>query len=165
MNPELPNQNNRVLNIVTLSFIIIFFMLTFFGNYGPDLMTNEKCYSLLGCNSGFFGYDALVHFVNGIMNTMLIIWLMTKFPSFNLFHNHFWKNFLMIIALVVLISFSWEFFEFSHDQFRMKIFHENLIIENRLDQPSNDDTMGDITFSILGATITVFVLKSFIKKE
>jgi len=159
MNTGLSDGNNRIFNIFTLVLIIIFLIISFLGTHGPILMANNKCYQFLGCNSGFFGYDALVHFVSGIMDATLIVWLMKKFPPINLFHNNFWKNLLVVITMVVFIAFCWELCELSHDQFRMKVLHENLISENRLDQPSNDDTMGDITFSILGAAITVFVLR------
>ena len=160
MNGESPDRNNRRLNITAIILVIIFLVLSFLGNHGPNLMANGKCYRFLGCNSGFFGYDAVVHFVSGFMDATLIVWFMKKFPAINLFHNNFWKNFIVVITLVVFIAFSWEVGEFFHDQFRMKILHEDLIAQNRLDQPSNDDTMGDITFSILGAAITVLALRS-----
>jgi len=32
------------------------------GHMGPHFMANGVCYRLLGCNSGFFGYDVVVHF-------------------------------------------------------------------------------------------------------
>ena len=163
MNKEMSEKNNQIFNIVTLALVIIFLITSFLGTNGPMLMTNDRCYQFLGCNSGFFGYDALVHFVSGTMDATLIVWLMRKFPSISLFHNNFWKNLVVIISMVALIAFCWELFELSHDQFRMKFLHEDLVALNRLDQPSNDDTMGDITFSILGATITIFVLKSFSK--
>jgi hypothetical protein len=145
--------------------VIIFLALSFLGNYGPTLMTNDKCYSFLGCNVGFFGYDALVHFVNGIMEATFIVWLMARFPSFSLFHNRFWKNLLIVVIMVVFVAFLWEFSEFFHDQFRMKVLHENLTIPNTLDQPTNNDTMGDITFSILGAAITALTLSSLMRRR
>lgn len=126
-------------------------------------MADNKCYPFLGCNNGFFGYDAVVHAVYGIWGAILIIWLMEKFPSISLLHNNFWKNFLIVVSVVLLIGFSWEFYEFCHDQFFMKILHENITTPNRRLQPSNDDTMGDLTFSVLCATITASLI--FHKKK
>ncbi len=165
MNPEPSIWKNRILNITTISSIIVFLTLSFLGNHGSTFMSNDKCYALLGCNIGFFGYDVMVHFISGIMEASLIILLMKKFLSFNLFHESFWKNLLVVVSLVALIAFSWEFGELCHDQFRVKVLHENLINPNNLDQPTSNDTMGDMTFSILGATITAFALRSFMKKK
>ena len=165
MIPESPNRNGQILNIVAVTSVTIVLGLSLLGNYGPSLMTNDKCFSWLGCNIGFFGYDALIHFISGTMDVALIIWLMTKFPSFSLFHNRFWKNLLTVVALVALIAVLWEILEFSHDYFRMNILHENLTTPNTLDQPSNTDTMGDMTLSLLSATTTASLLGSFMKKK
>jgi hypothetical protein len=121
-------------------------------------MANGVCYRFIGCNSGFFGYDMIVHLVSGIMDAALIVWLMGKFPQANLLHGRFWKDALIIISLVALVAVSWEFCELSHDQFRMKVLGENMTTPNRLDQPTNDDTMGDMTFSIAGAALTACVI-------
>ena len=121
MIPESPNRNGQILNIVAVTSVTIVLGLSLLGNYGPSLMTNDKCFSWLGCNIGFFGYDALIHFISGTMDVALIIWLMTKFPSFSLFHNRFWKNLLTVVALVALIAVLWEILEFSHDYFRIAL--------------------------------------------
>lgn len=165
MNLEPVDWNNRIISIIAVVFIVIFLVLSFLGNYGPSLMTNEKCFSLLGCNVGFFGYDAFIHFINGIMEAAIILWLMIKFSPFYFFGDNFWKNLLMVIMMVTFISFLWEFGEFFHDQFRIEILHENLIIPDILDQPTNTDTMGDTTFSILGAVFTFSSLWLLVRKK
>lgn len=165
MNPDTSILKNKILNITVAISVITFFILSILGNHGPVLMSNDKCYPFLGCNIGFFGYDVLVHFVSGIMEATLIILIMRKFLVINLFHNCFWKNLLIVISLVLLIAFCWKFGELCHDQFRMKVLHENLITPNNLDQPTNNDTMGDTTFSLLGATIISFVFRSFMKEK
>jgi hypothetical protein len=158
-------RDDRVLDGAAIILVTIFVIGWIFGAYGPTLMSNQKCFVVLGCNIGFFGYDAALHFLSGIMDATLIVWLMRKFPTINMFHDRFWKNFLVIITLVAFIAVSWEFGELCRDQFRMKILHENLTIPiNRLTQPTNNDTMGDITFSILGAVIAISVLKPLIRK-
>jgi hypothetical protein len=156
----------RALNIITFVVVIVFFALVFFGVHGPMMMTDDKCYPIfLGCNVGFFGYDAFVHLASGVLDVVLVIWFFRKFPSINLFYDKFWKNFIIIVSLVTTIGFLWECVEFSHDEFRTEILHQDLVASKKLDQPSNDDTMGDIIFSILGAAITTLALKSFISKE
>ena len=116
-------------------------------------------FSTFGCNVGFFGYDAGVHFVSGVAEATLIVWLMRRFSSLSLFHDRFWKNFLMIVAIVALVGCLWEIGEFGRDQFRMGVLHENLTSPNTLDQPNNNDTMGDLTFSILGAVIAASIIR------
>ena len=165
VNPEFSDKNNLTLSVLAVIFVTIFVIASILGNHGPTLMSNDKCFRFLGCNIGFFGYDAAVHFVSGIMDMTLIVWLMRKFSSLSLFQDRFWKNFLITIAIVALLAFSWELFEFGHDQFRIKILHENITNPNTLDQPTNSDTMGDMTFSLIGAAITASALKSFMKNK
>ena len=166
MNSESLDHNNQILKRFTIIFVVIFLILSvFLGTFGPQLMIDGKCYPFLGCNSGFFGYDALVHFISGIMDAALIIFLFKKFSSTNLFNGNFHKNLIIIVSIVISISFLWEVIEFSHDQLRMKVLNIDLVSLNKLDQPSNEDTMGDITFSIIGATITAFVFRPLIKKK
>ncbi len=150
--------NSKAFSVVTISCVVLFFAMAILGNHGPSLMANDKCFRVFGCNIGFFGYDAAVHFVSGITEVVLIIWLMKRFPSLNLFQEKHWKNFLTIVAIVALIGCLWEVGEFCHDQFRMDVLHENLTTPNNLDQPNNADTMGDLTFTILGAVIAASVL-------
>ena len=162
---HLKSNKDKGLAIFILVITVIFLIMAYLGTHGPVLTSNFACYKYLGCNIGFFGYDALQHFASGIMLTSVIIWIMRNFPSLSLFQNKFWKNFLILVALSALIAFIWEFGEFSFDQFRMKILHENLISENRLDQPTNNDTMGDMTFAVVATILTTIALKSFIEKN
>lgn len=145
--------------------ISIFLVGALFSDLGPHLIANDKCYALLGCNADFFGYDAVLHFVSGVMTASLIIWLMKKYPEVNLFHEQFWKNVFIVVAIAALVAVSWEIVEYSHDQFRMAVLHQNLTSPNRQDQPSNSDTMGDMTFSILATGLTARALKRSIQKK
>ncbi len=152
------------LTIAVIITVCIFLLGWILGSYGPDLMSSAVCYTLLGCNAGFFGYDAVLHFVSGIMDVLLILWVTRQFPQVNLFHDRYWKNALIILALVAFIAVTWETIELAHDQFLMKVFHENLRVPNHLTQPSNDDTMGDMIFSLVGAACTIRLLRPFIIK-
>ena len=69
------------------------------------------------------------------------------------------------MALAALIAVSWEFGEFCNDQFRVNVLHMNLVNTNHLDQPSNADTMGDMTFSVVAAAITAATLGSLMKRK
>ena len=151
-------SNFRTFGVVAISLVALFFAMVILGNHGPSLMANNRCFQLLGCNIGFFGYDALVHFVSGVTEVILIVWLIGKFPSLSLFHHRYWKNFLTLVAVVALIGCLWEMAEFGQDHFRMNVLHKNLTTPNNLDQPNNSDTMGDLVFSIFGATIAASII-------
>jgi hypothetical protein len=136
---------------------------------GLRLMQNGQCFKFLGCNNGFFGYDALVHFCAGIFEAPLIIWLFNKYYHINLFHktggSNFWKNVFILIALLVLVAFSWETIELCVDQFRIQILHQVLVVYgqfNHLAQATNIDTMGDMFFSTLGGIISGYIYKKII---
>ena len=124
------------------------------------LMNNTRCFKYLGCNAGFFGFDALVHFLGGILYVTLILWLIDKYPKLNILHNNFWKNAIILLAIVVLMGVFWEIIEFSTGHFRTFVLHQNLTIKN-MPQPSNSDTMGDLIFGLFGGVAAVVLLKIF----
>lgn len=132
-------------------------------------MNNSFCFKYLGCNAGFFGYDALVHFLGGIMEAAFIFWLAKKSPKFNFFsqpradpplaEKNFWKNFIIVIALVALLGVGWELGEFAFDRARMDVLRQDLLYPtNRLRQASNSDTMGDFLFGLFGAAVMTAAL-------
>lgn len=125
------------------------------------MMRNSQCFKYLGCNAGFFGFDALVHFLAGILFITFVLWLFHKYPKLNLLHGDFWKNAIILLAIVALLGVTWEIMEFSADHIRMNILHENLTHPNHLAQPSNSDTMGDLTFGLLGAALSIGMLRLF----
>jgi len=63
---------------------------------------------------------------------------------------------------MALVAVCWEILEYLHDAIQLDIFHIHLVDWhlhiNNLDQPTNADTMGDITFTLVGA-IVGFVLR------
>ena len=144
-------------------FLVIIFLVCLFliESPGGDLigwMNNETCYRLLGCNSGFFGFDFIVHLTSGAVLMCLLIWLMRNYPTFNVIRGGFKVKFLILIALVALTGVIWEFGEFSHDHWRMAAYRIDLKHPiNRMDQPSNADTMGDLFASLSGASLALLV--------
>ena len=160
---EIPKNERKdlVLNITLAVTVIVFFIGVILGKFGPVFIANIKCYKFLGCNAGFFGYDAVLHFVSGILDATAIVVFFRKFPKLSLFHlsfASFWKNLVIIAALTALISLSWEIGEFSHDQFRINVLHENIVATNHLDQPSDADTMGDMTFAEIASILTALLI-------
>ncbi len=135
-----------------VSFLLMFLVLEF-GGKALGFMQNAMCYRWLGCNAGFFGYDALVHFVGGITIAIGVLWLSKKSKKLDFFHidEIFWKRMLIILAVAALIGVVWEALEFSYDLFRVLVLHINLLYPNQLAQPSNADTMGDLVFGLTGA--------------
>lgn len=137
--------------------IALFFGTLFFVLFGASklygLMRDGTCFKYLGCNSGFFGYDGLLHFVFGIAFAGSIYWFLSTYPTFYTPQDVAWKNFLVFCAVVVLVGFIWETIEFGYDHVRMIVFHINLIQPNQMAQPSNSDTMGDMALGFLGALL------------
>ena len=129
------------------------------GNLG----INSQCYKYLGCNLGFFGYDAIEHFLFGVAIVWVLVWFFQKYPKFSLFDNKRWKNIFIIITLIALISVVWALLKFTHDAIRINILHQTLVNWklhiNFLDQPSNANTMGDFFFNLFGAVISLFFVK------
>lgn len=126
------------------------------------LLSNSMCFPYLGCNVGFFGFDALIHFVGGAFLTTLILWLGERYKKFDLLQDNFWKTVLILLALIAFFGVVWEIWEFAIDHFRMLVLHENLLYPvNRLNQPTNGDTIGDLTFNFLGALVAIAITKIF----
>jgi hypothetical protein len=148
--------------VVVLSIIsaAAFAVGTFLGNIWPGWIDNSLCFKYLGCNEGFFGYDALIHLLGGILLAALIIFLAGKLPSLNFFQSSgLWKNIVILTSLVILIEVVWELGEFGLDRFRFYLLHLKLLHPNILSQSSSSDTMGDLFFSLVGAMITLAISK------
>ncbi len=137
------------------------FILMSLGSKSFGWMRNSECFRYLGCNVGFFGYDALVHFVGGITIALGFFWLGGRHSKNSFFHDGgFWKNLITILAITALIGITWEMLEYSFDMFRTVVLHIDLFHPiNQAAQASNSDTMGDLTFGLLGALVSAFVVK------
>ncbi len=118
---------------------------------------NSACYPYLGCDSGFFGYDALEHFLFGFAAVWLLVWFFRKYPRYSLLHSTFWKSAMSILAMVAFIAVIWEMLECFRDAYLLDLAHAQLLDFklrlNLLAQPSNIDTMGDLTFTLLGVLL------------
>lgn len=156
------NKYHKRAGIFALSFSAIFLLSCLFGkgvlqHWGTDGLA---CYPYVGCSDGFFGYDALEHFLFGISIVWVLIWIFQRFPKLSLIESVPWKNIVIMLALVALISLMWEFSECIHDYFRLNILHQTLVDVNlhinKMDQPTNIDTMGDFFFAMLGSIISLF---------
>ena len=155
-------ENQKSFRLVFL-FALSFFLYTLFiiaPCIWPFLMNNTTCYKYLGCNAGFFGYDAIQHLLFGPFLLFAIIWFCKKFPKYSILQKERWKNIVILIAIITFVALLWELCEFVHDSYNVTILHERLfnyrLHINSLDQPSNQDTMGDMFFNIFGAVIGIF---------
>lgn len=149
----------RFIFLFTFSFFI-YALLIIAPYIWPVLMDNVTCFKYLGCNSGFFGYDAIQHLLFGSTLLFAIIWFCKKFPKYSIFEKERWKNIIILISLITLVALLWELLEFFHDSYNVTILHEHLLNYrlhiNTLDQPSNQDTMRDMFFNVFGAIIGIF---------
>ncbi|MFZ2804472.1 MAG: hypothetical protein WA001_04570 [Patescibacteria group bacterium] len=151
----------RALGNLSLSISAIWLCITVLGEHVFTWAGNATCSAALGCVSGFFGFDAFEHLFFGVALALVIVFLCMRFPKYSILHSERWKTVLTIVATVVLVSVLWEIFECIHDAFRVDILHEalsNLRLHiDLLDQPSNLDTMGDLSFAMLGSVIGFFL--------
>lgn len=117
----------------------------FLGEVYPGLIANGLCYPLLGCNSGFFGYDALEHLVSGMVVGLALLWLNRRTLG-------------QVLAWSLCAALSWELLEWCYDTARAAIFHMDLLHPtNTYAQPTGLDTLGDVAFGLAGA-LAVYAL-------
>lgn len=109
----------------------------------------------------FHWIDVPLHFMGGIFVAMFCWWFGHRFARFNIFHNDFLKNTLILIAVAATIGVFWEFFEFSFDYFVVSQVRFNYL---NLAQPSKFDTMKDLFFDILGGFAAGVILSRLNKK-
>ncbi len=163
-NSEYKTNNYFRVAILAIISTTVFLVTCIFGEgLGGSLGSNPMCYKYLGCTEGFMGYDALEHFLFGLASVWTLIWLFQRFPQHSLFQEKSWKNVLIVIALIMMVSVFWEFLEWFIDIYRANFLHQTLIDWklniNLLNQPSNTDTMGDLLAALIGSTIALFITK------
>lgn len=123
------------------------------------LMRNSLCFAYLGCNMGFFGYDALVHFTSGLAIGSGMVWLFRRSSkgkagsAFFTSQDQFWKTLLFILGVAAFIGVFWETLEYIYDYVRIVFLHMNILHPNQASQASNSDTMGDLVFGLFGALV------------
>lgn len=141
--------------------IIVWPTVTLYGEFFNGA-PNSACYPYLGCDAGFFGYDALEHFLFGFAAVWIIVWLCRTFPRHSILAVEHWKSWLILVACVMLVAVFWEIGEWFRDAYLLDIAHQRLfdlqLHINYLAQPSNFDTMGDLTFTLLGSLLALPLL-------
>ncbi len=146
---------------VTIVLGIIWLLVTAYGEF-LNGAPNSACYPYLGCDAGFFGYDALEHFLFGLTAVGAIIWLCERFPNYSILRGNRLEMGLVLISLVCFIAVLWEIGECFRDAYLLDIAHIRLLDLrlhiNYLAQPSNFDTMGDLSFTLLGSAISLLLL-------
>ena len=151
----------RTLGWVTVIVSLWWICMTIMGEFIYAWAGNTACLKYIGCTQGFLGYDAFEHLFFGIAVTLLIVFLSKRFSRLSVLENKKWKSFLVIIGIVMLVAILWEVIECVHDAIRLDVLHESLLNFrlhiNLLDQPTNLDTMGDLTFTLIGAIIGFFI--------
>ncbi|PJA94643.1 hypothetical protein CO131_00390 [Candidatus Kaiserbacteria bacterium CG_4_9_14_3_um_filter_50_16] len=145
----------------------VWIAVTAFGEFFDGAL-NSACYSYLGCDSGFFGYDAIEHFLFGFAAVLAIVWVCRKFPQYSILSTSYWETGLVLVASITLIAVLWEIGECFRDAYLLDIAHETLLDFarhiNYLAQPSNIDTMGDLAFNLFGSLLAVFYINPRLQK-
>jgi hypothetical protein len=146
---------------MTVASTALFAAVTTYGEFFEGA-PNAACYLFLGCDEGFFGYDALEHFLFGFAAVWIIVRLCELFPRYSILPDEYWKCGLIVLSLVALVAVGWEFCEWFRDAYLLDIAHQpllNLRLHiNYLAQPSNFDTMGDLSFTLLGSFLALLFL-------
>ena len=163
-NFKLKNNNYSKMAILATISTSVFLLACIFGEgLGGSLGSNPTCFKYLGCTTGFLGYDAFEHLLFGISAVFILFWIFQKFSKYSMLHTEKWKNILTIIALIMFVSVLWEFAECAHDAFRVDVLGQALVNwkmhVNLLDQPTNLDTMGDLTFAFIGSILALLFIE------
>lgn len=165
------NTRLDVLLAVLVITFLVFSMPELFPSNDPssfNLINNSRCFPVVGCNAGFFGYDAITHMAGGILWATLFVWLMLRYKRMHILHTTFGKSFFVIISTITLIHVGWEFYEFGLDKIDTLLLGRPLHFDE-IAQPSNTDTMGDLIFGLLGAMCGVFLMRlvepTFFKRQ
>ncbi len=165
------NQKSyRQVIIVTIVTLVIYILADLLGEFMAGWGYNAECIRFIGCTNGFFGFDAIEHFLSGFVILLCVLIFFNRYPRFSLLTGTWWKDALILVASVNLISVAWELVECAHDVFRVAVLHEPLINLklniDLLDQPTNLDTMGDMAFNVLGSILSAaFVWLSLKKRD
>jgi hypothetical protein len=115
-----------------------------------ELMPNSLCLNYLGCNGGFFGFDAYRHLYSGMVVGFIILWFFLIHRKSTFFPLSISKQILFMIIAASIFCILWEAGEYIQDRIRIAFFDPTAVVNNRLSQPSVADTIGDSIFSLLG---------------
>lgn len=156
-----PAGRSVPIGLLLMIFWGIFDVMLVLGYLYPWWMRNGLCFRLLGCNDGFFGYDAYLHFVSGMVQAAFVLWLAYRVPRWNFFGKGYVRNLFVLVATVALISVLWELGEFLHDHYALYIAHLNVYHLDDALQPTNSDTVGDMIFGISGGLLAGLLVRYF----
>jgi len=147
--------------------LFVWFVANLFGHFsieGIPKFYSETCFGVFGCNPGFYGLDGYVHLIFGVSGVFMVLFVMYNFPFMSLLRDRVWRDFFIILSMAALIAVSWELLEFASDQYRTVVLHQDLITTHKLAQPTNADTVGDMFYQMLGATLTYITLVLYHRK-
>lgn len=135
-------------------FLIVF---KFFEETVFNIANGSGCFGILGCDAGFFGYDGVVHFFAGLVETVGIVWIIYKHPQYNIFKKTFLKSSLIVVGIVSLITILWESQEYIADLFEGSTIH-TIVYLGASAQSGLSDTMGDIILGFFGSVMGVGII-------
>jgi hypothetical protein len=141
---------------IAIVFVSIWVAANIFGHMsvaGLPKLYSGSCVPILGCNDGFYGFDSYIHFGSGVGEVFIILWAVSHIRKWDFFSDNVWKNAAIMLSLAAVCAVSWELFEFASDQFRTYVLHKDLFSAHRFAQPSRADTVGDMFFAIMGASV------------
>lgn len=143
-----------------ISAALLFAIPDFAGQVYPFWMDSSLCFKYIGCNAGFFGYDALLHCISGGAGVLFFLWLNERKPGLQLLPKRQSVRIFLLLSAIALLSVCWEISEYSWDLFRtLSGFHVDLLHFYQPGQPSNADTMGDLTANLAGASATLVFIR------
>src|SRR3989344_309274 len=157
-------MKNSRLDTLLIVFLVLFALLALTEVFGDGLLPeykfiqNSRCFTLFGCNEGFFGYDAFNHVVGGIVWTILVVWLISRYPRVNILHNNFWKSFFVLVSTIALVQVFWELYEYLLDVLDTHLTRRPLH-PDELAQPGAADTTGDLVFGFIGSVLGVLFVR------
>lgn len=115
-----------------LVYIIFLFFASFLG-------------SVVNLYSKTYWYDSFVHFISGILTSVLAIIVLFWFHKYD--EKSILFNIFFMVAFSLMVASLWEFFEFTSDQ----IFHGDT---QKVLKTGVVDTMKDMIVAFLGAILT-----------
>lgn len=149
--------------ILTIFVILcaLFALLEFVLGITYGWMASERCFPLLDCNIGPFGFDALVHFTSGLATGVFFALLVRG----SLREKTLRRQLFDLLVFGFCIVFAWELIEWIGDLINFGAIIGNFLdIPNQVLQLSRLDTIGDVIFGSIG-TFLAGVLGIIFRKD
>lgn len=123
--------------------------------FGAIILAFHAIFLMIGNFYKIWWADIALHFSGGIFVGLLALWFIFNKANFLMKKEKlpFYIVFISVISFTALIGVLWEFYEFILDQITgykssVMVMQENL-----------KDTMGDLFFDLLGASVSNVFLK------